>query len=94
MYMTPANCSSITSARACGRIGTTSLRPTPDNRLKLRNSSSIQLRAEVGSTAAVKLPGYHCWHTEKANANAHASSVKVAPAAYSSSLVTAWSCSM
>ena len=36
MYITPANCSSMTSARACGRSGMTSLKPTPDSVLKLR----------------------------------------------------------
>lgn len=35
-YITPANCSSITKARACGCSGTTSLNPTPDSKLKLR----------------------------------------------------------
>lgn len=35
-YITPENCASITNARACGCTGTTSLSPTPDNKLKLR----------------------------------------------------------
>lgn len=35
-YITPENCSSITNARAWEWIGTTSLNPTPDNKLKLR----------------------------------------------------------
>src|SRR5690606_29525566 len=77
MYITPANCPSITSARACGNTGTTSLRPTPDNRLKLRYISSIQLRCSPGEVET-KLPGSAIWHTEKAKANAHASRVKVA----------------
>ncbi len=35
-YITPENCSSMTNARACGCSGTTSLKPTPDSKLKLR----------------------------------------------------------
>ena len=71
-----------------------SLSPTAESTLKLRYSSSIQLRVPLATPLALKLPGYHCWHTEKANANAQASRVKVAPAANSSSLVTRWSSSM
>jgi len=55
--------------------------------VKLRNSSSIQLRAAWGSTAATKLPGARIWQAEYAKAKPQASSVKVAPAANSSSVV-------
>lgn len=43
-YAIPASCSIITSARANGLTGTTSLRPVLESVVKLRNSSSIQLR--------------------------------------------------
>src|SRR5690606_11641925 len=62
MYITPAKASSITSARAAGRTGRMSVSPTPESVLKLRNSSSVQLRGRSGSTAARKLPGKQCWH--------------------------------
>ena len=42
----------------------------------------------------MKLPGERLWQAEYANAKAQASSVKVAPAATSSSAVTSWSASM
>src|SRR5690606_6192236 len=61
MYMTPANISSIASARAAGDSGSTSLRPVPDRMLKLRYSSSIQPRGSSGWSAPVKLPGYCSW---------------------------------
>jgi hypothetical protein len=64
MYITPAKDSNITSARASGRTGMMSLRPTLDSTLKLRNSNSIQVRGFCGLIAAMKLPGYHCWHTD------------------------------
>ena len=50
-------------ARANGLTGATSLRPVLESVVKLRNSSSIQLRSPVGSTAAVKLPGSIAWQT-------------------------------
>jgi hypothetical protein len=43
--------------------GTTSLRPVLDSVVKLRNSSSVQLRSAPGSIAAVKLPGSIAWQT-------------------------------
>ena len=49
IYMTPANCSSITSARAIGVSGMMSPSPTPDSVVKLRNNSSIQVRASGGT---------------------------------------------
>ena len=91
MNITPANISSITSARAGGVTGTMSLRPTPDSTLKLMNSSSIQVRAASGDVGAEKLPGYHAWQTENANVHDQASRVNVAPTASSSSRVTRWS---
>ena len=57
MYPRPATCSIITTLRANALSGTTSLRPTLVSVVKLRNSSSIQVRSSPGSTAAVKLPG-------------------------------------
>src|SRR5690606_22106265 len=57
MYITPENIASMVRARACGESGTTSLRPTPDSVLKLRNSSSIQVRGCGGIETSLKLPG-------------------------------------
>ncbi len=62
--------------------------------VKLRNSSSIQVRSSPGSTAAVKLPGSIAWTTVYMYANAHATSVNVAPTANSSSVVISRSASM
>ena len=41
----------------------TSLRPVLVSVVKLRNSSSIQVRGSFGSTAAVKLSGQMAWQT-------------------------------
>ena len=60
-------------------IGTTSPRPVAESVVKLRKSSSIQLRSAAGSTAAVKLPGAIAWHTTYTWTKAQATSVKVAP---------------
>ena len=48
----------------------------------------------AASTAAVKLPGSIAWQTMYVYANAQATSVNVAPTAYSSSRVISWSASM
>ena len=69
-------------------IGTTSPTPVLDWIEKLINSNSIQLRGLLGFIAPSTLPGYTCWHTDYAKANAHTNKVKVAAAAYSSSSVT------
>ena len=63
MYITPANISSIPSARAGGVAGTRSLSPTPDSTLKLMYSSSIHARSAWAAPDTGKLPGYHAWHT-------------------------------
>jgi hypothetical protein len=62
-YARPLICSSITTARANGRTGTMSLSPVLDSVVKLRNSSSIQVRSAVGSLAAMKLSGWIAWIT-------------------------------
>lgn len=49
-YIIPATCSIITNERACGAIDMTSESPAEVNVVKDRKSSSIQLRAAVGST--------------------------------------------
>ena len=56
-YPRPASCSSMTTDRAHEVIGMMSLRPVLESVVKLRNSSSIQVRSLPGSTAAMKLPG-------------------------------------
>ncbi len=53
----------MTSPRANGSTGTTSLSPVLDSVVKLRNNSSIHVRSAFGSTAAVKLPGSIAWQT-------------------------------
>lgn len=68
--------------------------PTPDNVEKLRNSSSSQRRACSGSTALPKLSKYQDWHTVYAYAEPQATSVNVAPDAYTSSVAIIWSRSM
>ena len=65
MYATPASCSSITTERAKAFTGITSLRPVLDRVVKLRKSSSIQVRSPVGSIAAVKLLGSMACRTVK-----------------------------
>lgn len=93
-YITPANSSIITSERAAGVSGNMSPRPTPDRVVKLRNSSSVQVRGASASSAALKLPGTASWQKLNRWAKAQASRVKVAPAAYSSSVVARWSAFM
>lgn len=60
-YPRPANCSSMTTDLPHDVMGTMSLRPVLDSVVKLRNSSSIQVRSLVALTAAVKLPGTSTW---------------------------------
>ena len=50
------NASSMTSARANGRTGRTSLSPTPET-TDTEKEHSIQVRAPAGSTGPLKLPG-------------------------------------
>ena len=94
MYITPANDSSITSARAIPVTGRMSLSPTLESTATLRKSSSVQVRGPIGLIGALKLPGRIASHAAYAYANAHASSVNVAPAAKSSSVVATQSYSM
>lgn len=61
--------------------------------VKLRNSNSIHVRSAVGLTAAVKLFDDNAWTNTKRYANPQAKE-KVAPVAYSSSVLTSWSDSM
>ena len=65
-----------------------------DSVVKLRNSSSIQVRGEPELTAATNEPGQITWVTVYRCANAQASRVKVAPTANSSSRVMVRSASM
>jgi len=65
-----------------------------DRLVKLRKSSSSHVRGASGSVAAMKLPGAVICTTENTYANAHATSVNVAPMAHSSSCVTSESASM
>ena len=65
--------------RANGLTGTTSDRPVLERFVKLRNSSSSQVRGASGSTAAMKLPGTSACRNENTYANAQATSVNVAP---------------
>ena len=62
-YIIPATCSIITNGRACGAIGMTSESPVEVSVVKDRKSSSIQLRAAVGSTDAMNEPGRTIWTT-------------------------------
>src|SRR6185312_4243399 len=93
-YITPTNISRLATARACTVIGMTSPMPVLDSSAKLKNSSSVQVRGACGSTAAEKQPGCRVWHSTNTKVNAHASRVKVAPAANSSSVVARRSASM
>ena len=85
--MTPTNISTVVTARASGLTGITSPMPVLDSSAKLRNISSVQVRGDCGSTAAEKLPGCSACTTTNRWAKPQASSVKVAPAAKSSSVV-------
>ena len=53
----------MVSTRAGALTGSTSPSPVADRLVKLKNSSSIQVRGRSGSKP-VKLPGYQAWQTK------------------------------